>query len=113
MPGADEVDLRKLPHPNERIDAEPMPRVIGSNNFAEARPGCDQGERLVGGGGGWLNDAGTVYELQGTLSTNGPAMSSSPIADGERANSVNNWQVSGKNTAGGQRDFVGYAICLK
>ncbi|HET9012320.1 MAG TPA: hypothetical protein VFN38_10935 [Gemmatimonadaceae bacterium] len=86
---------------------------IGNNVLAEARPSCDQGERLVGGGGGFLNDAGTLYALDGTLSTNGPASSSAPVADGERANSVANWHVSGRNNSGGQRDFVGYAICLK
>ena len=34
LPTADEVDLRRLPHPGHSGDAEPMPRVIGSNNFA-------------------------------------------------------------------------------
>ena len=86
---------------------------IGNGIFAEAKPTCDQGERLVGGGGGFLNDAGTLYDLGGTLSTNGPAESSAPVADGERANSVSGWHISGKNTSGGQRDFVGYAVCLK
>ncbi|MFC5578601.1 penicillin acylase family protein [Lysobacter niabensis] len=34
LPGADEIDLRKLPYPELPGDAQPTPRVIGSNNFA-------------------------------------------------------------------------------
>jgi len=47
LPGADEIDLRKLPHPDERIDAEPMPRVIGSNNFAVSGELTRDGRAIV------------------------------------------------------------------
>lgn len=47
MPAADLVDLRKLPYPNERIDAEPIPRVIGSNNFAVSGELTRDGRAIV------------------------------------------------------------------
>jgi penicillin amidase len=47
LPGVAEVDLRRLPHPDERIDAEPMPRVIGSNNFAVSGELTRDGRAIV------------------------------------------------------------------
>ena len=47
LPTADEVDLRKLPHPQQPGDAEPMPRVIGSNNFAVSGELTRDGRAIV------------------------------------------------------------------
>ncbi|GAB3091079.1 penicillin acylase family protein [Lysobacter terrae] len=47
LPGADEVDLRKLPHPPQAGDAEPTPRVIGSNNFAVSGQLTRDGRAIV------------------------------------------------------------------
>jgi len=47
LPGVAEVDLRKLPHSDQRIDAEPTPRVIGSNNFAVSGELTRDGRAIV------------------------------------------------------------------
>ena len=47
LPGANEIDLRKLLHPDKHIDAEPMPRVIGSNNFAVSGELTRDGRAIV------------------------------------------------------------------
>ena len=47
LPTADQVDLRKLPHPKKAGDAEPTPRVIGSNNFAVSGELTRDGRAIV------------------------------------------------------------------
>lgn len=47
LPGADEVDLRKLPFPPRPSTAEPEPRVIGSNNFAVSGELTRDGRAIV------------------------------------------------------------------
>lgn len=47
LPTADEVDLRTLPFPARPGDAEPMPRVIGSNNFAVSGQVTRDGRAIV------------------------------------------------------------------
>jgi len=47
LPTADEVDLRKLPHPAKQGEAKPMPRVIGSNNFAVSGAVTRDGRAIV------------------------------------------------------------------
>ncbi|QNP40269.1 penicillin acylase family protein [Lysobacter solisilvae (ex Woo and Kim 2020)] len=46
-PTAQEVDLRRLPHPEQAGDAQPMPRVIGSNNFAVSGELTRDGRAIV------------------------------------------------------------------
>lgn len=47
LPTADQVDLRKLPHPEHAGDALPTPRVIGSNNFAVSGELTRDGRAIV------------------------------------------------------------------
>lgn len=47
LPTAAEVELRKLPYPAEPGDAQPMPRVIGSNNFAVSGELTRDGRAIV------------------------------------------------------------------
>ncbi len=47
LPGADEVDLRKLPYPAQPGEAVPTPRVIGSNNFAVSGELTRDGRAIV------------------------------------------------------------------
>jgi hypothetical protein len=85
----------------------------GSNSLGEAGATCDAGERLIGGGGGWVNNANppTSYELSGTVSDNGPATSGdAPIAEGD---TPDEWHVSGKNTTGVTARMFAYAVCAK
>lgn len=47
LPTPDEVDLRRLPHPDQPGDAQPVPRVIGSNNFAVSGELTRDGRAIV------------------------------------------------------------------
>ena len=89
-----------------------LANTAGSNSLGEAEVSCDAGELLVGGGGGWVNDAvpATAYPLDGTVSDSGPSNGSDkPILDGTAPLF---WHVSGKNTTGGNARMLAYAVCL-
>lgn len=88
-----------------------LANTAGNTALGEAEASCEAGEKLIGGGGGWVNDAvpATSYVLGGTLSTNGPSNGSDdPIAEGA---TPGGWHVSGRNTSGSNARMMAYAVC--
>jgi hypothetical protein len=77
----------------------------------EAEAGCDAGEKLIGGGGGWVNasDPPTQFVLDATISDSSPAtLGDNPIVEGQTPTS---WHVSGVNTSGGNARMYALAAC--
>lgn len=88
-----------------------LANTAGNGALGEAGATCDAGEKLIGGGGGWVNDAvpPTSYVLDGTVSDSGPATSGDdPIAEGA---TPGEWHVSGLNTSGANARMYAYAVC--
>jgi hypothetical protein len=88
-----------------------LANAAGNGTLGEAGATCNAGERLIGGGGGWVNNANppTSYELNGSVSDNGPAtLGDAPIAEGA---TPGEWHVSGLNTTGGTARMFAYAVC--
>lgn len=88
-----------------------LANTAGNGTLGEAGATCDAGEKLIGGGGGWVNDANppTSYVLSGTVSDSGPATAGDdPIAEGQ---TPGEWHVSGRNTSGGNARMYAYAVC--
>jgi hypothetical protein len=88
-----------------------LANTAGNGTLGEAGATCNAGEKLIGGGGGWVNNAvpPTSYVLDGTVSDSGPGTSSdAPIGEGE---TPGEWHVSGVNTSGGNARMYAYAIC--
>jgi hypothetical protein len=75
---------------------------------------CQPGEKLIGGGAGWVQlGASPNYDQSDQLSADGPGIATAsntatPVADGQQPNV---WHASGKNESGGNRDFTAYAVC--
>lgn len=88
-----------------------LANTAGNGALGEAGATCNAGETLIGGGGGWVNNAvpPTSYVLDGTVSDSGPGTSGDdPIGEGE---TPGEWHVSGINTSGGNARMYAYAIC--
>ena len=88
-----------------------LANTAGNGTLGEGEVGCNTGEQLVSGGGGWVNNANppTSYVLDGTVSDSGPsAPGDTPIADGA---TPQNWHVSGINTSGANARIYVYAVC--
>lgn len=84
----------------------------GNGTLGEAESSCNAGEVLVGGGGGWVNNAipATTYQLSGTVSDSGPSQGGdTPSVDGTAPLA---WHVSGRNTTGANARMLAYAVCL-
>jgi hypothetical protein len=83
----------------------------GLGGVGEAAASCEAGERLIGGGGGWVNNTGdpTSYELDGSVSDSAPAtVADAPIAEGA---TPAEWHVAGVNTTGVAARLMAYAVC--
>ena len=85
----------------------------GATTFLNAQ--CQSGERLIGGGAGWVQQGGATpnYDASDQISASGPGVATSsntatPIANGGQPNV---WHGSGKNESGADKDFVVYAVC--
>jgi hypothetical protein len=85
--------------------------TAGAGTLGEAEATCNAGEKLIGGGGGWVNNAvpPTAYVLDGTVSDSAPSNGGDdPIAEGVTPGA---WHVSGLNTSGGSARMMAYAVC--
>ena len=88
-----------------------LANFAGNGALGEAGASCNTGEKLIGGGGGWVDNANppTQYELTGTVSDSGPATAGdAPIQEND---TPGEWHVSGKNTTGGNARMLAYAVC--
>jgi hypothetical protein len=88
-----------------------LANFAGNGGLGEATASCNAGEKLIGGGGGWVNNSNpaTSYVLNGSVSDSAPAsVSDAPIAEGD---TPGEWHVSGVNTSGGNARMLAYAIC--
>ena len=88
-----------------------LANTAGANTLGEAGATCNAGEKLIGGGGGWVDNANppTQYVLSGTVSDSSPATAGdAPIAEGA---TPGEWHVSGKNTTGVSARMFAYAVC--
>jgi hypothetical protein len=83
---------------------------VGNNIFEDRDIQCGAGEKLVGGGAGWEEDAGDK-EINGVIAFSGPVDSAGNPASG--AEPATGWGAAGQNTAGGVRDFEVFALCAK
>ena len=90
---------------------------VDPNATGSAHARCRPGERVIGGGGGWVvagsTDSGNGhYFLTGTVSMSGPAYATDqPTRDGDLPDE---WSVGGKNTVGNDvfaEELAAYAIC--
>jgi hypothetical protein len=90
-----------------------LANAAGNNTIGEAGATCNTGEKLIGGGGGWVPDVNvdppTAYLAGGTISVNAPATAGDkPIQAGS---TPAEWFVTGKNTTGGSARMYAYAAC--
>jgi len=87
-----------------------LANTAGDTTVGEAEASCEAGEKLIGGGGGWVNNAvpPTSYVLDGAVSDSGPSTNDDPIAEGV---APTGWHVSGRNTSGGDARMLAYAVC--
>jgi hypothetical protein len=87
-----------------------LANTAGDGTLGEAEATCNAGEKLIGGGGGWVNNAvpPTSYVLSGSVSDSGPSTNDDPIAEGA---TPTGWHVSGRNTSGGNARMLAYAVC--
>jgi hypothetical protein len=88
-----------------------LANFAGNGTLGEAGATCNAGEKLIGGGGGWVDNANpaTSYQLSGTVSDSSPAsIGDAPIAEGD---TPDEWHVSGRNTTGANARMLAYAVC--
>jgi hypothetical protein len=70
------------------------------------------GERMVSGGGGWVNNISEDLDnlrTVTTLSYNGPANGAEPTGDGV---APHGWTVAGNNANGFGERLYAYAVCV-
>jgi hypothetical protein len=78
----------------------------------ELRPRCEPGEKVIGGGGGFVAATGSAYldhPDHGTIVNSGPAVDGNAIGAG---GTPTNWLftvVAGQGT----RRVIAYAVCMK
>ena len=88
-----------------------LANTAGNGTLGEAGANCDAGEKLIGGGGGWVNNLNppTQCSLSGQVSDSSPATTGdAPIAEGV---TPGEWHVSGLNTTGANARMFAYAVC--
>ena len=97
-PGATNVVARVATQPN-----------IANNTQSTDSSFCQPGERLVGGGAGFVNPANGAYDFPATLHGSVPVGSDGkPVADGA---APAGWRASALNTTGATRSFKVVALC--
>lgn len=97
-PGATNVVSRVATQPN-----------IANNTQSTDSSFCQPGERLVGGGAGFVNPANGAYDFPATLHGSVPVGSDGkPVADGA---APAGWRASALNTTGATRSFKVVALC--
>src|SRR3954468_4641486 len=87
-------------------------QAVNALTAGTATANCSSGERLVTGGGGWVNniteDLDNLRTVT-TLSYNGPAVGAVPSGD---AIAPPGWTVAGNNVGGFGERLYAYAICV-
>jgi hypothetical protein len=85
---------------------------VAPGGFDAVSATCQAGERMIGGGGGWIQDTNDGIALgYHQLGYSGPAAGLSATADQAQPNS---WRLSGQNknsAGGGAQRLAAYAIC--
>ena len=87
----------------------PVSVAHGDTDTATAT--CNQGEKMIGGGGGWINIISEDIIGSDTLGYNGPATSGGNASADQATPDV--WRVNGTNTNNQfAHRLVAYAICV-
>ena len=87
-------------------------RDISGAGLFEIQVACQEGERVVGGGGGFISrttDSFLGNDFSGSLINNAPANGASAAKD---QGTPTNWYVQARN-AGGNKRLVGFAYCAR
>ena len=87
---------------------------VSSGSSAFRNASCQPGEKLIGGGTGFVQQGGSQnYNATDRVSADAPGVATSastatPVAEGAQPDV---WHGSGTNMTGGNEDFVVYAVC--
>lgn len=82
-----------------------------NGSLSTATADCATGEKLVGGGAGYVVSGTNAYDFPATLHGSMPTgADGKPVLDLAEATG---WRASATNNTGGTRDFVVVALCAK
>ena len=84
---------------------------VPDGDLAEAHVGCLEGERMVGGGGGFIRSSDSRLDPRGVLSVNAPAADLAGRVTPDQSERPSLWQVAGQNRTGQFARLVAYAVC--